>query len=352
MTRQNADERAWHVRAALRAGDWPAVLAAVDALPAGMAGRRDVALLACTRARAARSPRRGVADLRGAGAEYNFYGILAAEAIGRRPLTLSTPAPVTTEWLADFGARADVQRVMKLAQLDMRAESVREWYEIVRAMDDETLLKAAEFARRAGLSDRSINAADRTVARHDFALRYPTPYEAQFLAAAKSNNVEAPLLVRHRAPGIALRRRHRVVGRCDGADAADAADGALGVEAARTVPTIAPTRSPRSTPTRSSARSTSSTGSTASMASRRWRPLPTMRVRAARRRGGRRRAIEGAIWVETIPFNETRDYVKKVMANTMFYAAALPHRAAPYVSLTERLGTVRPRNAAAVAQNG
>ena len=62
--------------------------------------------------------------------------------------------------------------------------------------------------------------------------------------------------------------------------------------------------------------------------------------------------IEGAIWVETIPFNETRDYVKKVMANTMFYASALAKPGAPYVSLTERLGTIRPRTTtASVAQS-
>ncbi len=39
--------------------------------------------------------------------------------------------------------------------------------------------------------------------------------------------------------------------------------------------------------------------------------------------------LEGAIWVETIPFNETRDYVKRVLANTMFYTRALDR---PYVA--------------------
>ena len=50
--------------------------------------------------------------------------------------------------------------------------------------------------------------------------------------------------------------------------------------------------------------------------------------------------VEGAIWVETIPFNETRDYVKKVLANTMLYAHAFGH---PYVPLSDRLGVVPPR---------
>src|SRR5262249_27692982 len=33
--------------------------------------------------------------------------------------------------------------------------------------------------------------------------------------------------------------------------------------------------------------------------------------------------LEGAIYVETIPFNETRDYAKKVLANAMFYQQRL-----------------------------
>jgi soluble lytic murein transglycosylase len=53
-------------------------------------------------------------------------------------------------------------------------------------------------------------------------------------------------------------------------------------------------------------------------------------------------SLEGAIWVESIPFNETRDYVKKVLANAMYYARELNQ---PYVPLTARLGTVAPRGA-------
>jgi soluble lytic murein transglycosylase len=50
--------------------------------------------------------------------------------------------------------------------------------------------------------------------------------------------------------------------------------------------------------------------------------------------------MEGAIYAETIPFNETRDYVKKVLANAMFYQAQL---GLPYVTLRERLGMVAPK---------
>jgi soluble lytic murein transglycosylase len=51
--------------------------------------------------------------------------------------------------------------------------------------------------------------------------------------------------------------------------------------------------------------------------------------------------LEGAIWVETIPFNETRDYVKKVLANAMVYAQTLNTDQQP---LTTRLGVVGPQD--------
>ena len=47
--------------------------------------------------------------------------------------------------------------------------------------------------------------------------------------------------------------------------------------------------------------------------------------------------LEGAIYAESIPFNETRDYVKKVMANTFWYASLMEGRSAP---LKGRMGTI------------
>jgi soluble lytic murein transglycosylase len=53
--------------------------------------------------------------------------------------------------------------------------------------------------------------------------------------------------------------------------------------------------------------------------------------------------IEGAIYAETIPFTETRDYVKKVMSNTMYYATLFEGKPQ---SLKSRLGVVLPGGAA------
>jgi soluble lytic murein transglycosylase len=53
-------------------------------------------------------------------------------------------------------------------------------------------------------------------------------------------------------------------------------------------------------------------------------------------------ALEGAIYAETIPFGETRDYVKKVMSNAVYYAVLFDENPQ---SLKARLGVIRPGGA-------
>ena len=53
--------------------------------------------------------------------------------------------------------------------------------------------------------------------------------------------------------------------------------------------------------------------------------------------------LDAAIWAENVPFNETRDYVKKVLSNTTNYAALLTGQPQ---SLKARLGQIGPRDAA------
>jgi soluble lytic murein transglycosylase len=49
--------------------------------------------------------------------------------------------------------------------------------------------------------------------------------------------------------------------------------------------------------------------------------------------------MEAAIWAENVPFAETRDYVKKVLANTTIYAAMISGKTQ---SLKARLGQIGP----------
>ena len=51
--------------------------------------------------------------------------------------------------------------------------------------------------------------------------------------------------------------------------------------------------------------------------------------------------MEAAIYTESIPFNETRDYVKKVMSNASYYSQQFGHTV---LSLKDRIGIIAPRS--------
>jgi soluble lytic murein transglycosylase len=339
-------ERGWRVRAALRAGAWSHVLATIDAMPPAQAGEQ---AWRYWRARALSAQGRGAEAepvVVALAAEDGFYPLLAAETLGRgadklRVLPRAAPA-ADDAWLATFGARADVRRAVKLAQLDLRPEMLREWAEIIRGVDDETLLRAADYARRQGLYDRAINTAERTAARHDFGLRYLTPYRDEFSAAARDHAVDEALLF------AIARQESRFV-----ADIVSSA-GAVGLMQLMPATARWVAREQKRSDYRPEriADVATNTGFGAFYFKYwldRLDSQPALAAAAYNAGPGRAQAwrngapLEGAIWVESIPFNETRDYVKKVLANAMYYTREMNQ---PYVALTARLGTVAPRGAA------
>jgi soluble lytic murein transglycosylase len=343
----NEVQRAWRVRAALRAGAWDDVGRAIDGMPLREA--QDPAWRYWkARSLAATGHEDDATRLFGSLAtEHHFYAFLAAEALGASVMPLSEPLAPDPAALAAFGERAAVKRVVKLSALDLRPEAQREWVGVVRDMDDDGLLLAASFAQANGLFDRSINTADRTQRRHDFALRYPTPYKADVESAARQNSLDPALVY-----GLARQESRFVSNIVSSA-------GAVGVmqlmpRTARWVAKQSGLNAP-STQLDDPALNIDLGAHYLRYVLDKLDGLPALGAAAYNAGPGRAQAwrgavpLEGAIYVETIPFNETRDYTKKVLANAMFYQARLGLR---YVALKDRLGVVAPRGVQAGSDTG
>jgi soluble lytic murein transglycosylase len=335
---QTDSQQAWRVRAALRVGAWSEVARAIDAMPAAEAF--DPAWRYWKgRALSAEGNEDDAVRLYGSLAtEHSFYGLLAAEAVGAKVAPVSDPLVPEPGALAAFAAQPAVQRVLKLSALDLRPEAQREWIEVVRGMSDDRLLMAAAFAQSNGLYDRSINTAERTRLRHDFALRYPTPFQSEIEAAARDSDVDVALVY-----GL-VRQESRFV--------SDIVSSSGAVGLMQLMPATARWIArrigveDRTVTLRDPAGNARLGAYYLRYVLDKLDGIPVLA--AAAYNAGPRRAeawrgavpLEGAVYAETIPFNETRDYVKKVLANAMFYQARLGLR---YVALRDRLGVVPPR---------
>jgi soluble lytic murein transglycosylase len=217
---------------------------------------------------------------------------------------------------------------------------VREWLFTLRAFDDTRLIAAAELARRAEVYDRAIQAADRTERLHNFGLRYPVPYREVFQEYAKAQGLDEAWVF-----GL-VRQESRFV-----TDARSSA-GAAGLMQVmpRTAKFVASKIGMRNFRPKSVTEVETNvnlgTGYMKLVLDQLGHPVLASAAYNAGPGRARRwrdaRPLEGAIYAESIPFAETRDYVKKVMANSVFYAALLDK---PIVPIKERLGTVPAREA-------
>ena len=345
--RLDEEQLGWKVRAALRAGRWNTVRETIDLMPA-ITRHESAWTYWYGRALAAQGEATGSRAyyLRIAG-QTDFYGLLAAEELGYVS-TLPESIYVPTEAEVD-AARQDpgLARPLELIRLGMRTEGVREWLFSIRYFDDAKLLAAAEFARRAEIWDRSIQAADRTVRTHNFALRYPLPYREIFTEYAKTYDLDEAWIL-----GL-VRQESRFI--TDARSAAGAA-GLMQVmpRTARFVAQKIGLRNyQRKGVTEVETNVTLGTGYLRLVLDQLGHPLLASAAynagpARARRWRDASRPLEGAIYTETIPFPETRDYVKKVMANSVFYAALIKNEVQP---LKPRLGTIAPRNGAEPAED-
>ncbi|MDR2711431.1 MAG: lytic transglycosylase domain-containing protein [Burkholderiales bacterium] len=323
-------EQPWRIRAALWAGDYEAALTAIDALPAV---NRDEETWRYWRARCLEQRKSDEAKqqaqalyLQLAG-QPTYYGFLARERLPAEavPAWAVPSAPAWPETASDFLKRDAVQRVVKLQALEMRAEMLVEWRALTRTLNDPELRVAAQAMAQQGMFDRSISAAERITAPMELALRYPRPFPEAFQKARATHGVDESWLyavarqesrfvpnIVSSAGAIGLMqlmpRTARWVAKQRGAtnyriehleDATVNADfGAFylkhcldGLDGSLALAAVAYNAGPAR--------------------ARSWR------AKAATKGGA---ALEGDIWVESIPFDETRDYVKKVLTNAKVYA--------------------------------
>jgi soluble lytic murein transglycosylase len=350
------DHLAWKARAALRAGQWGMADNAIAAM--GDEQRQDPTWVYWkARVLLAQMPTQGqtaqaqtlfasIANTR------HFYGQLAMEALGQRITLPEAPAPLTVDERMQARSNPGLQRALAAMRLGLRTEGNREWNYTVSlhtpgGMNDRELLAAADWACAQARWDRCIHTSKRTQVAHEHNQRFPLPHrdlvmnqsnaigldaglvfglihqESRFVSNARSPVGASGLMqimpptARWTAQRIGLRNfkpqdindqlTNVRIGTAYLKMVIDDFEGSLPLAVAAY--NAGPSRS------------------------RNWRNGPI---------------LPGDIWVENIPFEETRDYVKRVLANSVNYNALMSGQPQ---SLRERLGTVGPRISATPINN-
>jgi len=336
-----SDEAAqWKVRAALRAGDWGVVQRTIQAMSPELATRPEwVYWLGRAYKAGGRLTEANMLFGRIAG-EPHFYGNLADEELGRVISPPPKAAALTREEIQRAAAHPGLRRSLAFYRLDMRLDAIREWNYSLRGMSDRELLAAADLAKRMDIYDRAINTADRTQKEHDYSVRYLAPFSEQVRPAASNQALDDAWVY-----GL-MRQESRFITRAKSSAGASGLMQLMPATARWVAKKIGLKDYDHGRVNETEVNLLLGT-SYMRMVMDSLDGHPVLASAAYNAGPGRARRwqdskpLEGAIYAETIPFTETRDYVKKVMSNSVYYSSLFNGRPE---SLKARLGTINPRS--------
>ncbi len=310
--------REWWARAAMWSGDWDEVSAAIATMSpkeqadwpwlywaaraAEQRGEKDTARTLFTAALAGD----------------NYYSAMAAARLGERVVPRLEPIPLDAAAVESIAAADAFLRVRELVLLGLRELATSEWHYGYALLPEPQRLQAIHLAARWGIHDVAVAMATSHGRFNDYTLLYPRPHADAVAAAVKLTDVEPHLLY-----GVL---RQESLFRADAASSA----GALGIaqltpataqETARRWKLPAPRRTDLFDP---AVNITLGAARVAELLERFDAELPVAlgaynAGEAAAARWLPPRAVDSDVWIENIPYNETRAYVRRVLWHSLVY---------------------------------
>ncbi len=249
----------------------------------------------------------------------SFYGFLSADKLGFDYRLLDQPVPVSDEVLAEVEQHPAMRRAYELLMLGDTIAASREWYYTVPGFEHERIMAAGKLAQRWGWHRKGIQAMISARFWDDLQMRFPLAYQEHVQTAARETSVHPHLLF--------------AIARQESAFIADARSPAGAMGLMQLMPATAKQTARRAgVPYRSA--DLLSPEKNIALGSRYLNELLTefdgnrILATAAYNAGPYRvkqwlrdkeHKLPFDVWIETIPFRETRGYVQNVLSYSVIY---------------------------------
>lgn len=317
---QSAEVLRWRARTSLRNHNWPNLLADIGLMSEQERNAeewrywRGIALQHGSKQPEAEEVFRALAT------ERSYYGFLAADELDQPYAFGSSRFTADEQAIARLAARPELVRARELFLVGLDGRGRSEWDAVIRYVGAEEKMQAAILAHRWGWHSRAIAAAASVGEYDDLSLRYPLPYDRTFRRYAADASISPTW-----AYGVARSESlfMRDVRSSAGAIGLMQLMPATGRDVAKEIQLP---YSGLDTLTDADSNIRLGTSYLGQMAERYGgnQVLATAAYNAGPHRVDawlpEKGSIDARIWIENIPFNETRGYVRRVLAaDTIFH---------------------------------
>lgn len=335
---QTDTSREWRARVALARQDWPAVLEAIDAMPADQQNEDEWRYF---RARALAATGHG-ADANGLYAKLaqqpTYYGFLAADRVQDDYAICPLDPPDDARREQALLANPGLQRAFELYAVDLPHRARREWSHALDGADATSLRIAARLAYERGWYDRAVFTYSSGNALRYYDQRFPLASQDGVVPQAQQAGID---------PSWAY-----AIARAESAWVSDAHSGADARGLMQLVPATAAQVAKKNgldwsggeslydpavnimLGTRYLAQMAARYGGAPWLASAAYNAGPNKVDQWLDERGN----LPPDLFVATIPYHETRDYVARVMAFAVIYDWRLSGKALPLASRMPPVG--------------
>ena len=328
----------WLARIQLRSRDWPGLIETINGMPSHLYQETEWQYWLSRAMEAEGQMQDSIGLLEQLSERSSYYGFLAADRLNRAYRIVQEDAASTVvDEDAFLMNNPHMLRARELYFLDRLVDAKREWFQALRYLDHDQIKQAATLASKWQWHDSAIRTVAKTPHRTDFNLRFPTPYKRQVLEMAQIQELDPALiygvmrreslfdpLARSSAGALGLMQlmpgTARVVARSLGMKKPGRSD-ILHVETNIRFGThYLKTVMKRFDNNAALAAAAYNAGPSNV---KRWLP--------------RESTMSADLWVETVPFTETRNYVQAVLA----YATVFDRSFGDNTSMSSRMGDIR-----------
>ena len=328
----------WLARIQLRSHDWAGLMGTINRMPAHLYQENEWQYWLSRAMEAEGHLVDSLNLLERLADKSSYYGFLAADKLKRAyRIEQEDAISVAIDEEAFLAANPHMLRARELYFLDRMVDAKREWFQALRYLDHDQIKQAATLASKWKWHDSAIRTVAKTPHRNDFNLRFPMPYKSQVLEMAQARQLDPALI-------YGVMRRESLFD-----PLARSSVGALGLmqlmptTARRVAQTLGMKRPRKSDILRIDNNIRFGThylktvmnrfDNNVALAAAAYNAGP----RNVRRWLPKNRIMPADLWVETVPFSETRNYVQAVLA----YATVFDRSLGANRLMSSRMGDIK-----------
>ena len=188
------ESKYWQIRAALRLENWKYVLRSINLLDTKQRALAQWQYWYARALYASGQQQQALRIWKTLSGQANYYGYLSADKVGRDYRLSSPLIAFPNSELNRFAARGAISRMHELVRLNRMVDVQREYLFIADFTTKNEYLKLALLAQQWGWYDGAIRAIAASDIKGDMQLRFPSPYADEVKDAVKKSKVPEELI--------------------------------------------------------------------------------------------------------------------------------------------------------------